>query len=124
MRTRKFILPLLLACLLSPALSRAQSQASTHPAGVVNINTATAQQISFLPRVGLKVAERIVDYRKTKGSFQRVEDLMEVKGIGEKQFLTLKPHLTVTGSTTLTSKLKSTGSRGGHARSKRAPKQA
>lgn len=124
MRTRKFILPLLSACLLLPALARAQAQASARPSGVVNINTATAQQISYLPRVGLKVAERIVDHRKTKGSFQRVEDLMEVKGIGEKQFLTLKPHLTVTGSTTLSSKIKSTGTRAGHARSKRAPKQA
>ena len=55
--------------------------------------------------------QRIADYRKAHGSFQRVEDLMEVKGIGEKQLKLLRPYIAVTGETTLAAKVKSTGSR-------------
>jgi competence ComEA-like helix-hairpin-helix protein len=73
--------------------------------GKVNINQASAAQIAFLPRIGEKVAVRVVDYRKSHGPFARAEDLMEVKGIGEKLFLTLKPYLAVSGPTTLAAKV-------------------
>jgi competence protein ComEA len=46
-----------------------------------------------LPRVGAKTAERIVTFRKQHGGFQRPEELMNVKGIGEKSFAKLKPYL-------------------------------
>lgn len=75
------------------------------PAGKVNINQASAAQIAFLPRIGEKVAVRVVEYRKSNGPFARPEDLMEVKGIGEKLFLTLKPYLAVSGPTTLAAKV-------------------
>ena len=55
----------------------------------VNINTASAAELAYLPRLGAKVAARIVEHRKEK-PFTRPEDLMEVKGIGEKLFVTLK----------------------------------
>ena len=77
------------------------------PAGKVNINQASAAQIAFLPRIGEKVAVRVVEYRKSHGPFARAEDLMEVKGIGEKLFLTLKPYLAVSGPTTLAAKVRS-----------------
>jgi competence protein ComEA len=79
----------------------------------VNINQASATQLVNLPRVGSKLAERIVEYRKTHGPFGRAEELMEVKGVGEKFFQQLKPYLTVSGSTTLSSKVSSRGTRGG-----------
>lgn len=79
--------------------------------GVINVNSASAEQIAFLPRVGIKLAERVVEYRKSNGPFKKIEDLMEVKGVGEKLFVTLKPHLTVSGTTTLSQKIKSTGMR-------------
>lgn len=79
--------------------------APSSPGGRVNINQASAEQISYLPRVGGKVAERVVEYRKTHGQFARPEDLMEVKGIGEKLFLTLKPYIAVSGPTTLAAKV-------------------
>ena len=66
------------------------------PAPKVNINTATATELSYLPRLGPKVAARIVEHRKEK-PFARPEDLMEVKGIGEKLFATLKPYVAVSG---------------------------
>ena len=63
-----------------------------HP---VNPNTATVTELMQLPRVGIKTAQRIVAFREEHGSFQRPEDLMNVKGIGEKTFLRLRPYITV-----------------------------
>lgn len=96
---------------------------SPETSGVINVNSASAEQIAFLPRVGIKLAERVVEYRKSNGPFKKIEDLMEVKGVGEKLFVALKPHLTVSGSTTLTQKIKSTGTRS-RTRSTRAAKAA
>ena len=93
---------------------------------VVNINTASAAELARLPRVGDKLADRIVVHRQQHGAFRRVEDLMEVKGIGEKMFQGLAPYLTVSGPTTLTEKVSSKGSRGGTkaARTAKTPKSA
>jgi competence protein ComEA len=68
------------------------------PAGAatVNLNTATAAQLEALPGIGKATAERILEYRQKNGGFKRIEDLMNVRGIGEKSFLTLKPLVTVT----------------------------
>ena len=65
----------------------------------VNLNTATQAQLEALPGIGPKAAELILDYRKKNGNFKKVEDLMNVKGIGEKSFLKLKPLLSVTDKT-------------------------
>jgi comEA protein len=81
----------------------------------VNINQASAKELANLPRIGAKVAERIVEYRQEHGSFAKAEDLMEVKGIGEKLFTTLKPYVALSGPTTLTEKVSSKGTRGGSA---------
>ena len=62
---------------------------------LVNINTADAGQLATLPQVGPKMAQRILDYRKGNGSFKRVQDLMKVKGIGEKVFARLQPLITI-----------------------------
>ena len=66
-----------------------------HP---INLNTATLTELMQLPRVGPRTAERILAFRQEHGPFQRVEDLMQVRGIGEKTFLRLRPYLSVTGS--------------------------
>jgi competence protein ComEA len=84
----------------APATPAGSSPAAAS-AGKVNINQATSAQLALLPRIGEKVAERIVDYRKEHGNFARPDDLMEVKGIGEKLFLT-SPYVTVSGPTTVT----------------------
>jgi competence protein ComEA len=83
----------------------AQSATTAVPSGVVNINTADATQLAYLPHVGAKAAQRIIDYRKAHGSFAKVTDLMEVKGFGEKSFERLRPYLTVDGKTTLAEKV-------------------
>ena len=61
----------------------------------LNLNTATSAQLEALPGIGKAVADRIIEYRQKSGSFKRVEDLMNVRGIGEKSFLKLKPLVTV-----------------------------
>jgi competence protein ComEA len=92
------------------ALAFAENAESAAPARKININTASVTELAYLPRIGAKVAERIVAHRKEK-PFARPEELMEVKGIGEKLFLTLKPYVAVSGPTTLTAKVRSTSSR-------------
>ncbi len=63
--------------------------------GVVNINTAGISELVTLPRIGKKIAQRIIDFRKKNGRFKRIEDLMKVKGIGEKTFNRIKKRLKV-----------------------------
>ena len=69
------------------------TQAASAPA--INLNAATVDQLETLPGIGRKTAERIIEYRTKSGGFKRIEDLMNVKGIGEKSFLKLKPMITV-----------------------------
>ena len=65
-------------------------------AAPVNLNTATAEQLATIPGIGQRMAERIIDYRQKSGGFKKVEDLMNVSGIGEKNFLKMRPLVTVT----------------------------
>jgi len=66
-------------------------------AGPVNLNTASVTQLDALPGVGKSTAQRIVEYRQKNGGFKKIEELMNVKGVGEKSFLKLKPLITVGG---------------------------
>jgi competence protein ComEA len=75
--------------------SRASAKASPAPAGIVNINTASASDLEALPGIGAKTAARIVEYRQKNGPFKKIEELMNVRGIGEKNFLKLKPQISV-----------------------------
>ena len=91
-----------LAVLLSPGLGHGSLCRELRAAArqEVNINTASVTELAYLPRIGAKVAARVVEHRKEK-PFARPEDLMEVKGIGEKLFVSLKPYVSVSGPTTL-----------------------
>ena len=64
----------------------------------VNLNTATQADLEKLPGIGPVMAKAIMDYRQKSGGFKKIEELMNVKGIGEKAFLKLKPQVTVTTS--------------------------
>jgi len=75
-----------------PAKSAAKTAA---PHGPININTASVADFDALPGIGAKTAALIVEYRQKNGPFKKIEDLMNVRGIGEKNFLKLKPQLTV-----------------------------
>ncbi len=82
----------ILAVLLFPQGVWAQDKA---PAAKININTASVAELQQLPRVGEKVAQRIVDFRTRNGKFKKIEEIMKVQGIGEKIFLQLKDLITV-----------------------------
>jgi competence protein ComEA len=62
---------------------------------VVNLNSATAAQIASLPGIGPKTADLVVQYRQKNGPFKKIEEIMNVRGIGEKSFLKIKDRLAV-----------------------------
>ena len=86
-------LPALAANLQSQSPPPAAAANPAKPA--INLNTTTFDQLETLPGIGRKTAERIIEYRTKAGGFKRIEDLMNVKGIGEKSFLKLKPLVAV-----------------------------
>ena len=84
----------LTALSMAPAIASAAGKEAP-AAKVVNINTASAEQLTQLPGVGEKLAARIVEHRQKEGPFKSTQDLMNVKGIGEKNFQKLQPYLSV-----------------------------
>jgi competence protein ComEA len=105
---RTLALAFAVVALLAGATSALAADEAAAPAKkVVNINQASTDELARLPRVGPSLAGKIVAHRSQNGPFKRTEDLMEVKGIGEKMYAVLKPYLTTSGPTTLTEKVSS-----------------
>ena len=83
----------------SPVIaSTLQNPAQVAEKSTLNLNAATLNQLETLPGIGRKVAERILEYRTKSGGFKKIEELMNVKGIGEKSFLKIKPLISVAKS--------------------------
>ena len=91
----------LIATVLFTCLSNTSFAKKTYT-GSININTATVSDLAKLPGIGESKAKSIVSYRKLK-PFQSKDELMLVKGIGEKLFLQLEKHISLKGSHTLQS---------------------
>jgi comEA protein len=70
-------------------------QGKPAPTEKVNLNTATLEQLQTLPGIGPALAERIIAHRAKIGKFTKVEELLNVKGIGEKKFQQFKDRLVV-----------------------------
>jgi competence protein ComEA len=66
------------------------ASAGSQPAGPVDLNTATLDQLEELPGVGPVLAQRILDYRLKQGRFTSVDELRSVSGIGDQRFAELK----------------------------------
>ena len=86
----------------TPAASAAQSKPATRTSATkptagkpVNINTASAAELDALPGIGAKTAALIVEYRQKNGPFKKIEELMNIRGVGEKNFLKLKDQISV-----------------------------
>ena len=65
------------------------------PAGPLNLNTATATELETLPGIGPTLAEAIVREREKRGGFEAVDDLKQVRGIGEGRFADIRDLVTV-----------------------------
>ena len=93
-----------LACNASPVAAqqapRAAKAAAPASTTVLNLNSATAAQIATLPGIGQKTAELVVQYRQKNGPFKKIEEIMNVRGIGEKSFLRIKDRLSVSAPKT------------------------
>ena len=97
-----------LVCLATVS-NAAQAPRAKAPAGatakspsteVININTASVVDLERLPGIGAKTAGRILEYRQKNGPFKKVEELMNVRGVGEKNFLKLRTQISVTAPKT------------------------
>lgn len=83
------------------AAETATKAATTAPAaqagkaGKVNLNSATTEQLTSLPGIGPATAKLIIEYRAKSGKFNRIEEIMNIKGIGEKKFQKIKDRLAV-----------------------------
>jgi len=80
--------------------------AAAQAEGVVNINDAGPEELMLLPRVGPTVAERIIEFRDKNGQFKSKEELMLVRGIGEATYALIEPHVSISGATTLSEKVR------------------
>jgi len=89
------VLAVALAVLVVPGLAVAGTASKPAPTSKVNLNTASADQLATLPGVGTALAGRIVEYRQKSGSFRTTKEVMNVKGIGEKNFAKIEAWLTV-----------------------------
>lgn len=78
------------------ASARAQdARSGTATPAPVNLNAATAADLQALPGIGPAMAAKILEYRQKSGGFKKVEELMNIQGIGEKNFLKLRALVTV-----------------------------
>ena len=96
MTLRRFVatgLALAMAALLVTATAMAGAKST--PTAKVNLNTASVEQLTALPGVGPKLAARIVEYRQKSGTFRSAQELMNVKGVGEKNFAKIEAWLSV-----------------------------
>lgn len=98
-RSTTALLVLALIATAVPAIGASAADAT------VNVNQAGVEELALLPRIGPSTAQRIVDFREENGPFRSLEDLMLVRGIGEKTFDLLAPYVALDGATTLAEKV-------------------
>ena len=88
---RNRIIPL---CLIVAVMMALVSVSLAKEAEKININKASAVELTQLKRIGPKLSERIVEYREKHGPFERPEDIVQVRGIGPKTFELNKDRIT------------------------------
>ena len=89
-RTLKTVLMILAVSFIIGSLSFAEKSDSKFP---ININQATAKELSALPGIAKKKAEAIIAYREKNGKFSTIEDIKKVEGIGKDTLDKIKDHI-------------------------------
>jgi len=98
MTSRKAKIVCVLALCLGLAFSSVSVMAqksSVVPSDKINLNSATAEQLQSIPGIGPATAKNILDYRSKVGKFNKIEEIINVKGIGEKKYQKIKDRLAV-----------------------------
>jgi competence protein ComEA len=91
-RLALYVLSILLI-LFAPLAVRAD--AKHPPAHAIDLNTATAEQLQQVPGIGPSTAKAIVNFRQKSGPFQRIEDLLAIKGVSKARLEKMRPYLTI-----------------------------
>jgi comEA protein len=97
MTSRKIKIACTLVLCLGLAFSSVSvlAQKSSPATDKINLNSATAEQLQSIPGIGPATAKSIIEYRTKVGKFNRIEEIINVKGIGEKKFQKIKDRLMV-----------------------------
>ncbi|UCE86355.1 MAG: helix-hairpin-helix domain-containing protein [Deltaproteobacteria bacterium] len=98
-RSLRAWLVVLATCLLAASYARA-ADGGVDPNGVVNVNTATLEELQLLPGIGETRARAILSARESRGAFKSIDELLEVKGIGPSGLEKLRARAVVSGKTT------------------------
>ena len=88
------VLIFLMISLVASCTSRVEyvaANVSAPASGAININTASVDELEKLPNIGRKTAEAIVEFRTANGPFGRIEQLMQIRGVSEERFESLRP---------------------------------
>ncbi len=80
------------------AADREEARAPAQSREKVELNTADRMELEELPGIGPRTAERIIEYRTKNGQFEKIEELMNVRGIGERTFLRLRDFVRVSST--------------------------
>lgn len=81
--------------LKDPSTSVGMTKPTTSITGKININTASASQLDALPGIGAVYSQRIIDYRNANGGFKSIDEIKNVKGIGDKTFEKFREQITI-----------------------------
>ena len=76
-------------------INKMESNESTNTQSIININTATIDELDSLPGIGNSKAQNIIDYRNINGNFKTIEDIMNVNGIGTAIYEQIKAYITI-----------------------------
>jgi competence protein ComEA len=76
-------------------ITKSASEQASNAANIININTATLEQLDALPSIGTAKAQSIIEYRQTNGIFTSIDDIKKVSGIGDSLFAKIKNYITV-----------------------------
>ena len=93
-------LALLVSARVAPQGAQALAGGEAHGSGTVNVNTATAEELQLLPGIGAARADALIELRQERGGFKSLEQLKDVKGIGDASLERLRPYVRFQGKTT------------------------